>query len=200
MQQQFQKNLDQSICLSHPLFLSTRRPVCNASEVMQIISSVLKLRAHCPTFIHTDSSRSHLIVTLTISSKSPNALALGELQGILTAVCDSCDSCFLTIITFHSARRLQSAKMDLQQHSTQKEWWSPRCRRANSAARHSSDEVFASTSSSPCPSPRHIISQTPFRTKLHLVDLAGSECVGRGSVGFKHRDDVRQENELILAC
>lgn len=54
------------------------RPVCSASEVMQIILSVLKLRAHCPTLVHTDSSRSHLIVTLTISSKSPNALALGE--------------------------------------------------------------------------------------------------------------------------
>uniref|UniRef100_A0A3B5A5G0 Kinesin family member 25 n=1 Tax=Stegastes partitus TaxID=144197 RepID=A0A3B5A5G0_9TELE len=54
----------------------TYRPVCNASEVMHIISSVLKLRAHCPTLVHTDSSRSHLIVTLTISSKSPNALAL----------------------------------------------------------------------------------------------------------------------------
>lgn len=54
------------------------RPVCNASEVMQIISSVLKLRAHCPTLVHTDSSRSHVIVTLTISSKSPNAQALGE--------------------------------------------------------------------------------------------------------------------------
>ncbi|XP_028252498.1 kinesin-like protein KIF25 [Parambassis ranga] len=142
----------------------TYEPVCNASEVMQIISSVLKLRAHCPTFIHTDSSRSHLIVTLTISSKGPNALAL--------------------------ARRLQSAKMDLQQRSTQKEWWSPRCRRANPAARHSSDEVFASTSSSPCPSPshspcpspRHSISQTPFRTKLQLVDLAGSECVGMSGV------------------
>uniref|UniRef100_A0A8C4F2Z9 Kinesin motor domain-containing protein n=1 Tax=Dicentrarchus labrax TaxID=13489 RepID=A0A8C4F2Z9_DICLA len=56
----------------------TYEPVCNASEVMQIISNVLKLRAHCPTLIHTDSSRSHLIITLTISSKSPNALALGE--------------------------------------------------------------------------------------------------------------------------
>lgn len=54
------------------------RPVRNASEVMQTISSVLKLRAHCPTLVHTDSSRSHLVVTLTISSKSPDALALGE--------------------------------------------------------------------------------------------------------------------------
>lgn len=54
------------------------RPVRNAAEVMQIIGSVLKLRACCPTLIHADSSRSHLIVTLTISSKSPNAAALGE--------------------------------------------------------------------------------------------------------------------------
>ncbi|XP_070843578.1 kinesin-like protein KIF25 [Chaetodon trifascialis] len=141
----------------------TYEPVSNASEVMQIISRVLKLRAHCPTLVHTDSSRSHLIVTLTISSKSPNALAL--------------------------ARRLQSAKKDLQR-STQKEWWSPRCRRANPAARHSSDELFASSASSPCPSPSHSpcpsprpsISQGVFRTKLQLVDLAGSECVGMSGV------------------
>ncbi|XP_051264617.1 kinesin-like protein KIF25 [Dicentrarchus labrax] len=141
----------------------TYEPVCNASEVMQIISNVLKLRAHCPTLIHTDSSRSHLIITLTISSKSPNALAL--------------------------ARRLQSAKKDLQR-SPQKEWWSPRCRRANPAARHSSDELFASPvsspgpspSHSPCPSPRPSISQDLFRTKLQLVDLAGSECVGMSGV------------------
>ncbi|KAM3861100.1 kinesin-like protein KIF25 [Diretmus argenteus] len=136
----------------------TYEPVCNTSEVMQVISSVLKFRARCPTLVHTDSSRSHLIVTLTISSKSPNALAL--------------------------ARRLQSAKKDMQR-STQ-EFWSPRCRRANPAARHSSGELSASPASSPClspsyspcPSPRHSISQAPFKTKLQLVDLAGSECVG----------------------
>ncbi|XP_069014333.1 kinesin-like protein KIF25 [Embiotoca jacksoni] len=141
----------------------TYEPVRNASEVMQIIGSVLKLRAHCPTLIHTDSSRSHLIVTLNISSKSPNALAL--------------------------ARKLQSAKMDMQR-ITHKEWWSPRCRRANPAARNASDKPYASSASSPCPSPsyspcpspRHSISQTPFRTRLQLVDLAGSECVGMSGV------------------
>ncbi|XP_059212714.1 kinesin-like protein KIF25 [Centropristis striata] len=141
----------------------TYEPVQNASEVMQIISSVLKRRAHCPTLIHTDSSRSHVIVTLTISSKSPNALAL--------------------------ARRLQSAKKDMQR-SNQKEWWSPRCRRANPAANYSSDHLFASTPSSPCrspspspcPSPRPSVSQGPFSTKLQLVDLAGSECVGMSGV------------------
>ena len=59
-------------------FTLSYRPVRNASEVMQIINSILKLRAHSPTLIHRDSSRSHLIVTLTISSKSLDALALGE--------------------------------------------------------------------------------------------------------------------------
>ncbi|CAG5928029.1 unnamed protein product [Menidia menidia] len=141
----------------------TYEPVCNASEVMQIINSVVKLRAHSPTLIHRDSSRSHLIVTFTISSKSLDAVTL--------------------------ARRLQTAKKGLQQ-SIHKEWWSPRCRRANPAARHSPDELLASPASSPCrspgfspcPSPRQSISQTPFRTKLQLVDLAGSECVGMTGV------------------
>ncbi|XP_056151132.1 kinesin-like protein KIF25 [Lampris incognitus] len=138
-------------------------PVSSSSEVMQVINSVLKLRAHCPTLVHTDSSRSHLIVTLTISSKSPNPLDL--------------------------ARRLQSAKKDMQR-SPQNQWWSPRCRRANATARRTSDELFASSASSPglsplhspCLSPRHSISQTPFKTKLQLVDLAGSECVGMSGV------------------
>ncbi|XP_029966211.1 kinesin-like protein KIF25 [Salarias fasciatus] len=148
----------QVTCLTH-------EPVCSAAEAMQIISRVLKRRVHCPTLIHTDSSRSHLVVTLTISSKSPNALAL--------------------------ARRLQSAKKDLQR-SAHREWWSPRCRRASPAAGHPSDGRSLSAASSPCaspspshspcPSPRRSISPAPFRTKLQLVDLAGSECVGMSGV------------------
>nr|XP_061806438.1 kinesin-like protein KIF25 [Nerophis lumbriciformis] len=54
------------------------RSVCDASEVVQIMSRVLRLRAHCSTLVHADSSRSHIIVTLTISSKSPNAQALAR--------------------------------------------------------------------------------------------------------------------------
>ncbi|KAL0967810.1 hypothetical protein UPYG_G00257390 [Umbra pygmaea] len=137
--------------------------VRSAADVMQLISSVLRLRARCPTLVHRDSSRSHLIVTLTVSSKSPNALAL--------------------------ARRLQSVKKDMQRKA-QKEWWSPRCHRANPMARQSGDEHSISSSSSPyhspslspCPSPRASISQASFRTKLQLVDLAGSECVGMSGV------------------
>lgn len=159
---------------------------------MQVIGSVLKLRAHCPTLVHADSSRSHLIVTLTVSSKSPNALALGEARipsrtpprRAPTTPAPCLDS------SPRSARRLQSAKKAMQR-SAQKEWWSPGCRRANpggAAHRSSNDHLFASTPSSPCrspshspcPSPRPSVSQAPFRTKLQLVDLAGSECVGEG--------------------
>ncbi|CAN9507471.1 unnamed protein product [Ophioblennius macclurei] len=142
----------------------TYEPVSDAAEVMRIIGRVLKRRVHCPTLVHADSSRSHLVVTLTVSSKSPNAVAL--------------------------ARRLQSAKKDMQR-SAHREWWSPRCRRANPNAA-ASDELSPSSASSPCaspspshspcPSPRCSISQDPFRTKLQLVDLAGSECVAMSGV------------------
>ncbi|KAM6954296.1 kinesin-like protein KIF25 [Aplochiton taeniatus] len=141
----------------------TTELVRSSTDVMQVINGVLGLRAHSHTLVHRDSSRSHLIVTLTVSSKSPNAMAL--------------------------ARRLQSAKKDMQR-TPQKEWWSPRCRRANPLARQSADERSASCTTSPCHSPYHSpcpsptpsLAQAPFKTKLQLVDLAGSECVGMSGV------------------
>ncbi|XP_051731115.1 kinesin-like protein KIF25 isoform X1 [Ctenopharyngodon idella] len=144
-------------CLTHEL-------VRSSAEVMQLINSVLKLRSHSPTLVHMDSSRSHFIVTLTVTSKSPDALAL--------------------------ARRLQSARKDVQRVS-QKEWWSPRCRRAASSRSSSpASSPCNSPCHSPCPSPRHSpcpsprpsITQAPLKTKLQLVDLAGSECVGMSGV------------------
>ncbi|XP_072553128.1 kinesin-like protein KIF25 [Salminus brasiliensis] len=136
-------------CLTHEL-------VESRAEVMQLISAALRLRAHSPTMVHRDSSRSHLIVTLTVTSKSPNALAL--------------------------ARRLQNVRQDVQRGS-KREWWSPRCRRAASSRSSSpASSPYPSPCQSPCPSPRPSISQTPIRTKLQLVDLAGSECVGMSGV------------------
>ncbi|XP_066533910.1 kinesin-like protein KIF25 [Hoplias malabaricus] len=128
----------------------------SSAAVMQLISAVLRLRAHSPTCVHRDSSRSHLIVTLTVTSKSPNALAL--------------------------ARRLQGVRRDAER-GTRKEWWSPRCRRAASSGSSSpASSPHPSPCQSPCPSPRHSIAQAPIRTKLQLVDLAGSECVGMSGV------------------
>ncbi|KAF4099597.1 kinesin-like protein KIF25 isoform X1 [Onychostoma macrolepis] len=136
-------------CLTYEL-------VRSSAEVMQLINSVLKLRSHSPTLVHMDSSRSHFIVTLTVTSKSPDALAL--------------------------ARRLQNARQDVQRVS-QKEWWSPRCRRAASSRSSSpASSPCHSPCHSPCPSPRPSITQPPIKTKLQLVDLAGSECVGMSGV------------------
>ncbi|XP_056621213.1 kinesin-like protein KIF25 [Triplophysa dalaica] len=130
--------------------------VRSSAGVMQLINSVLKLRAHSPTLVHRDSSRSHFIVTLTVTSKSPDALTL--------------------------ARRLQSTRQDIRR-MPQKEWWSPRCRRAASSRTSSpASSPCHSPCNSPCPSPRPSIAQTHLKTKLQLVDLAGSECVGMSGV------------------
>lgn len=77
-----------------------------------------------------------------------------------------------------AARRLQNARQDVQ-HVSQKEWWSPRCRRAASSR---SSSPASSPCHSPCPSPRPSITQPPIKTKLQLVDLAGSECAGMSGV------------------
>lgn len=149
----------------------TYETVYSVAEVMHCVNKVLKLRAHSSTRIHKNSSRSHLIVSLTVSSKSPNASAL--------------------------AHRLQNAKKD-RLSSSRRQLWSPQCRRGNSGTPKSPDELLLSPVSSPCPSPRlspcpspcpspsrsprlsprHNATQDTFRAKLQLVDLAGSECVG----------------------
>ncbi|XP_076129259.1 kinesin-like protein KIF25 [Alosa pseudoharengus] len=156
-------------CLAH-------EPVGSGAQVMRLLSAVLKLRAQSPTLVHRDSSRSHLIVTLTVTSRSANAFAM--------------------------ARRLQSSRQE-SPRAPQRDFWSPRCtRRANAKGprgrnAHSSTEdhpaspssssslpssPFSSPGASPCASPRPSISQEPLRTRLQLVDLAGSECVGQSGV------------------
>uniref|UniRef100_A0A673LP22 Kinesin family member 25 n=1 Tax=Sinocyclocheilus rhinocerous TaxID=307959 RepID=A0A673LP22_9TELE len=66
-------------CLTYEL-------VRSSAEVMQLINCVLKLRSHSPTLVHMDSSRSHFIVTLTVTSKSPDALALGMIYSVSSRV------------------------------------------------------------------------------------------------------------------
>ncbi|CAL1586481.1 unnamed protein product [Knipowitschia caucasica] len=150
----------------------TYEPVSSAAEVMHFVTKGSTLRAHCPTRIHSDSSRSHLIVTMTLSSKSPNALAL--------------------------AHRLQSAKKDLLS-SNRKQYWSPQCRRANPLdERLLSPAPSPCRSPSPCPSPRPC-SPHSFRTKLQLVDLAGSECVGLSGVSGPALWEVSCINRSLCA-
>ncbi|XP_053470273.1 kinesin-like protein KIF25 [Ictalurus furcatus] len=137
-------------CLTYEL-------VQSSVEVMQLLSTVLRVRAHSPTLVHRDSSRSHLIVTLTVTSKSPSPQAL--------------------------AHRLQSARQNVQRCGPQKQWWSPRCPRAASSRSSSSNSSpQSSPCHSPCPASWHVVPQEPLRTKLQLVDLAGSECAGTSGV------------------
>ncbi|XP_072317810.1 kinesin-like protein KIF25 [Eucyclogobius newberryi] len=157
----------------------THEPVNTAAEAMHFVNNVLKLRAHSPNLIHTDSSRSHLVVTLTVSSKSPNALAL--------------------------ARRLQRAK-NAALSSSRKQFWSPQCRRANppdelllSPAPSPRCSPSPRPSRTPSPSPRHSSSPDTFRAKLQLVDLAGSECVGPSGVSGPGLWEVSCINRSLCA-
>ncbi|KAM9435456.1 kinesin-like protein KIF25 [Clarias gariepinus] len=62
-------------CLTYEL-------VHRSADVMQLLGAVLRLRAHSPTLVHRDSSRSHLIVTLSVTSKSHSSQALAyKLRG-----------------------------------------------------------------------------------------------------------------------
>ncbi|XP_063078409.1 kinesin-like protein KIF25 [Engraulis encrasicolus] len=155
----------------------THEPVSSCADVMRLLGSVLRVRAQSPTQVHRDSSRSHLVVTLTITSRSANAIAL--------------------------ARRMQSRPAP-PRAPPQRDFWSPRCSRraapvvptrGRSTAAYGSPEErpsspassacsspFSSPCHSPCPSPRPSISQEPVKTRLQLVDLAGSECVGMSCV------------------
>ncbi|XP_055005758.1 kinesin-like protein KIF25 [Boleophthalmus pectinirostris] len=159
---------------SHVLGL-THEPVNSAAEVMHFVNKVLKLRAHSPTHIHMDSSRSHLIITLTISSKSPNALAL--------------------------ARRLHSTK----KASRKQFWSPQCRRANPPDELLLSPASSRCPSPSPCPSPLrspspcHSITQDTFRTKLQLVDLAGSECVGLSGVSGPGLWEVSCINRSLCA-
>ncbi|XP_062406318.1 kinesin-like protein KIF25 [Sardina pilchardus] len=103
-------------CLAH-------EPVSSRAEVMRLLSAVLKLRAQSPTLVHRDSSRSHLIVTLTVTSRSANA--------------------------FTMARRLQSSRQE-PPRAPQRDFWSPRCpRRANANASGARGRAARSTSEDP---------------------------------------------------
>nr|XP_021151834.1 kinesin-like protein KIF25 [Columba livia] len=54
--------------LNHLLFSLLPRTVENASEFLHLVNKGLQLRVRHPTLVHAHSSRSHLVVTLTITT------------------------------------------------------------------------------------------------------------------------------------
>ncbi|OWK61273.1 Kinesin-like protein KIF25 [Lonchura striata] len=55
-------------CLQSQLQLPSHRTVENASEFLHLVNKGLQLRVTHPTLVHAHSSRSHLVVTLTITT------------------------------------------------------------------------------------------------------------------------------------
>uniref|UniRef100_A0A8C6SVR1 Kinesin family member 25 n=1 Tax=Neogobius melanostomus TaxID=47308 RepID=A0A8C6SVR1_9GOBI len=70
----------------------TYEPVNSTAEVMHFVNKVLKLRAHCSTLIHTASSRSHLIVSLTVSSKTNPGASYSPDELLLSPASSPCPS------------------------------------------------------------------------------------------------------------
>ncbi|KAK1796009.1 hypothetical protein P4O66_009110, partial [Electrophorus voltai] len=148
-------------CSSSEAPCLTYESVHSSAEVMQLIIAVLRMRDHNPTLVHRDSSRSLLIATLTITSKSPHALALVCLFTQQAALC---------------LLQLAGCRVPDKTLST--------CPRGNVGAHTAAGPPPPCSLAPPPhhmtpPSPRISISQAPLRTKLQLVDLAGSECVGK---------------------
>ncbi|XP_061668210.1 kinesin-like protein KIF25 [Syngnathoides biaculeatus] len=126
----------------------THEPVRDVCEVTQIMSRVLRLRAHRPTLVHADSSRSHLVVTFAVCSKGPDAHA--------------------------PVRRLQSPRRAVRKQL----WSPKCRRANPAGANSPEDDLASPASSpSPSSRSGSSTSPSPFRTTLQLVDLAGSECV-----------------------
>lgn len=61
------------------------RPVEDVVEFLELVTQVLQLRARHSTLVHTDSSRSHLVITLTITIKAASEDDFGKklVYGIL---------------------------------------------------------------------------------------------------------------------
>ncbi|MGH0167884.1 UNVERIFIED_CONTAM: hypothetical protein FKN15_060728 [Acipenser sinensis] len=61
----------------------THESVENAAEIMHVFNHGLQLRAKHPTLVHADSSRSHLVVTITVTTQCASAEGLAfSLQSV----------------------------------------------------------------------------------------------------------------------
>ncbi|XP_064628538.1 kinesin-like protein KIF25 [Lineus longissimus] len=137
------------------------KPVHDVVGVMELVKHGLRTRRETTTLIHDHSSRSHLIVilsiTLTLSSSAPP-----------------------------SPRTVQTSDGFLVPPSPSKERprrLLPEPRLPNFGVSGSSIPVASLKSRSPSPSTMSLSgSNAVIKTKLQLVDLAGSECVGMSGV------------------
>ncbi|XP_078659251.1 kinesin-like protein KIF25 [Branchiostoma floridae x Branchiostoma belcheri] len=134
----------------------TYRTVEGVQQVMELVQYGMKHRAEDATLIHSHSSRSHLIVTLTVTVNS----------GVVTPTSPITDYNVFAVPQ-SAPPKSERGRRTLPVPS------SP------SPIPHHMHSKTRSRSPSPARPPTPI---NCFKTKLQLVDLAGSECVGMSGV------------------
>ncbi|XP_062503610.1 kinesin-like protein KIF25 isoform X2 [Corticium candelabrum] len=144
------------------------KPVSCVSEVMRHVLYSMKRRVEDATLIHEHSSRSHLIVTLTVTAVSRQATMI-PLSALATRVVLP----DLQLTPPSSPNRQKSQRRSAPHSTTVSPLVSPPPLCNSSFADFS---VFSSSSG------KSGGESGVFRTKLQLVDLAGSECVGMSGV------------------
>ncbi|KAM6084497.1 kinesin-like protein KIF25 isoform 2-T2 [Theristicus caerulescens] len=155
--------------------LLTHETVENASEFLHLVNKGLQLRVTHPTLVHAHSSRSHLVVTLTITTivSGDNFAESGSQMLLLRKRKDTKQS---------------SAAMELPRvvgTSWEDEQTSQRLNKEVSCTFPQKMRGNKSASSSRASSPAQLEATEKLKqvkTRLQLVDLAGSECVGMSGV------------------
>ncbi|KAM6084498.1 kinesin-like protein KIF25 isoform 3-T3 [Theristicus caerulescens] len=154
--------------------LLTHETVENASEFLHLVNKGLQLRVTHPTLVHAHSSRSHLVVTLTITTiVSGDNFESGSQMLLLRKRKDTKQS---------------SAAMELPRvvgTSWEDEQTSQRLNKEVSCTFPQKMRGNKSASSSRASSPAQLEATEKLKqvkTRLQLVDLAGSECVGMSGV------------------
>ncbi|XP_078086606.1 kinesin-like protein KIF25 [Mustelus asterias] len=124
----------------------------NPTSILNLITHGLQHRTELPTLVHAHSSRSHLVITITITTRV-SAVNRSEVQMKRTS-----ESNLLQPIQHQSCKQLPSPILDNNS--------APLLR--SLPAKHFSTESTKF--------PEYL------ETKLQLVDLAGSECIGMSGV------------------
>ncbi|XP_013413540.1 kinesin-like protein KIF25 [Lingula anatina] len=164
-------NTDGSMCVP----TVTSRPVKTVYEVMSLVQHGLKARREIATLVHEHSSRSHLVVTLTVSIKPnmflfPPATPGSPTEGVFA-------------VPLSPAPRDKPPRRQL-----------PPQPQGYTGAK----QTIRSRSPSPV-----LLAQTPtgstVKTKLQLVDLAGSECVGMSGVTGQALRETSHINKSLCA-
>ncbi|KAH3734487.1 hypothetical protein DPMN_040926 [Dreissena polymorpha] len=131
----------------------TSRKVDKIQDVMSFVQYGLRMRRESATMVHEHSSRSHLVVTLTVNSQAPNFLSKPATPSPAP----------------------DGTPVIMGRPSTAPAGGRDRRGRSLSLMTTASFE-------SPPQSPIVPSTPAVIRTKLQLVDLAGSECVGMSGV------------------